>query len=798
MTTSPSSCRTTRASAPEVQVDYPGYRSTRLARARRGRSSRCRRSCTRSTGRSSARMRSSRARRRPDAPARRRAARRADRRQRPRARRGRDGRSAARSSRSGRRTPPAATATTSTSIRRRSTRTSPARAAASPTTTGSYRFVTIKPGAYPWGNHENAWRPAHIHFSLFGRAFTQRLVTQMYFPGDPLFAYDPIFNAVRDPKARALLVSQVRPRDDASPTGRSATAGTSCSVAADARRRSEDMTLQRHPRRRSARTTRSGSAGGRENELVPPDEPARSSCAGSLLDGDGDADPRRHGRDLGRRPSAVGADAARTPTAAFSFVVAKPAAAGGEAPHLDVFVFARGLLRHQRTRDLLPGRARCERRRSGARGARRGRPRDARRGADGEALRFDIRMQGDRADGLLRALSPFAAIFVPDELRGRACRTAPGSRRCSRRSARSRTRRRSRASSRRTRRPRSPQALRAELYDVDALASRAARREPGRAARARDPRAGRRRARALRAPRRDEPGHPRHGGDARRAATRCALIDAELGRRRRRAARAWPRSTGDTVMAARTLLQQAVPTTFGLQGGGLARRRSSRRARGSRAVAAARAARRRGRNARRARRHGLEVLRALRARSSSCASPRSRGTRSAHAVRASSRARSPARPARARRSALDVVLLAQTEVGEVRRGATAAAPRRCRTSATRSSAVLARACARHARANAGVLLECVGAGARARGRRLARGVGGALRRARGDRRRGGGDARGRSTASRSTPSACARTSPPDDAVRGASASALDARQPGGLSRLGRRVRRPRARALPSA
>jgi len=73
---------------------------------------------------------------------------------------------------------------------------------------GRYRFVTIKPGAYPWGNHENAWRPAHIHFSVFGRAFTQRLVTQMYFPGDPLFSFDPIFNSVRDPRSRALLVSR--------------------------------------------------------------------------------------------------------------------------------------------------------------------------------------------------------------------------------------------------------------------------------------------------------------------------------------------------------------------------------------------------------------------------------------------------------------------------------------------------------------------------------------------------------------------------------------------------------------
>jgi protocatechuate 3,4-dioxygenase beta subunit len=73
---------------------------------------------------------------------------------------------------------------------------------------GNYRFITVKPGAYPWGNHENAWRPAHIHFSVFGRSFTERLVTQMYFPGDPLFRFDPIFNSIRNPAARALLVSE--------------------------------------------------------------------------------------------------------------------------------------------------------------------------------------------------------------------------------------------------------------------------------------------------------------------------------------------------------------------------------------------------------------------------------------------------------------------------------------------------------------------------------------------------------------------------------------------------------------
>ena len=72
---------------------------------------------------------------------------------------------------------------------------------------GVYRFVTIKPGAYPWKNHENAWRPAHIHFSLFGTAFATRLVTQMYFPGDPLFQHDPIFQSIPDERARQRLVA---------------------------------------------------------------------------------------------------------------------------------------------------------------------------------------------------------------------------------------------------------------------------------------------------------------------------------------------------------------------------------------------------------------------------------------------------------------------------------------------------------------------------------------------------------------------------------------------------------------
>jgi protocatechuate 3,4-dioxygenase beta subunit len=72
---------------------------------------------------------------------------------------------------------------------------------------GRYRFVTVRPGAYPWRNHHNAWRPAHIHFSVFGPAFATRLVTQMYFPGDPLLPFDPIFNCTADEKARRRLIS---------------------------------------------------------------------------------------------------------------------------------------------------------------------------------------------------------------------------------------------------------------------------------------------------------------------------------------------------------------------------------------------------------------------------------------------------------------------------------------------------------------------------------------------------------------------------------------------------------------
>ena len=73
---------------------------------------------------------------------------------------------------------------------------------------GEYRFTSIHPGAYPWNNHDNAWRPAHIHFSLFGSMFASRLVTQMYFPGDSLLPLDPIFNSVHSERGRQAMVAR--------------------------------------------------------------------------------------------------------------------------------------------------------------------------------------------------------------------------------------------------------------------------------------------------------------------------------------------------------------------------------------------------------------------------------------------------------------------------------------------------------------------------------------------------------------------------------------------------------------
>ena len=237
-------------------------------------------------------------RRRPDPPARRRAARRADHRARPGARRRRPA-GAAHAGRgvAGQRRRPVP-ARPATATRRRSTRTSPAPAAASPTPRAATGSSRSSPGAYPWRNHHNAWRPAHIHFSLFGRAFVQRLVTQMYFPGDPLFGQDPIFNSVRDPAARR---ADDRPRSTSTPpsrSGRWATGSTSCCAAAR-RPRSRTDEDEDHDADagldpvadRRAVLRASGCPGRRPVRGRRRTRPARSGCAARVIDGAGDPVP---------------------------------------------------------------------------------------------------------------------------------------------------------------------------------------------------------------------------------------------------------------------------------------------------------------------------------------------------------------------------------------------------------------------------------------------------------------------------------------------------------------------------
>ncbi len=149
---------------------------------------------------------------------------------------------------------------------------------------GTYRFTTIKPGAYPWKNHPNAWRPAHIHFSLFGRAFTDRLVTQMYFPGDPLFASDPIFQSIRDPERARAAGLGARLGDDHAGVG----ARLPLRHRARRPRRHADGALTVRARRRRrpwGRSSRSACDQGAE-PLAGPDEPAAIRLGGRVLDGE--------------------------------------------------------------------------------------------------------------------------------------------------------------------------------------------------------------------------------------------------------------------------------------------------------------------------------------------------------------------------------------------------------------------------------------------------------------------------------------------------------------------------------
>jgi protocatechuate 3,4-dioxygenase beta subunit len=233
---------------------------------------------------------------------------------------------------------------------------------------GRYRVLTVKPGAYPWGNHDNAWRPAHIHFSVFGPAFATRLVTQMYFPGDPLLAADPIFNCTADEAARSRLVSVfdwdatvagfalgyrfdiVLAGRDATPleaghapleATTSQTVGPFFSIGMDGLKRSD---LAAH-----------GVAG------------ERVAVSGRILDGDGTPVPDSllelwQANAQGRHQE--GSDGyGRVATDAdgrFRFTTIKPGPVPGpggrpQAPHVAVSLFARGLMKRLVTRLYFPG-----------------------------------------------------------------------------------------------------------------------------------------------------------------------------------------------------------------------------------------------------------------------------------------------------------------------------------------------------------------------------------------------------------------------------------------------------------
>ncbi len=243
---------------------------------------------------------------------------------------------------------------------------------------GRYRVLTVRPGAYPWANHHNAWRPAHIHFSVFGPAFATRLVTQMYFPGDPLLAADPIFNCTADAAARGRLVSSF----DWDATVPGFALGYRFDVVLAGR----DATPLEPGRGLEATTSQTvgpffsiGMDGLKLADLAPPGVAGeRVSVAGRILDGDGQPVPdsllelwqaNAHGRyahpaDTQEAPLEPGFHGyGRVATDAdgrFRFSTIKPGPVPGptgapQAPHIAVSLFARGLMKRLVTRLYFPG-----------------------------------------------------------------------------------------------------------------------------------------------------------------------------------------------------------------------------------------------------------------------------------------------------------------------------------------------------------------------------------------------------------------------------------------------------------
>ena len=451
---------------------------------------------------------------------------------------------------------------------------------------GTYPFTTIKPGPYPWKNHRNAWRPAHIHFSLFGTDFTQRMVTQMYFPGDPLFALDPIYQSITDPRARERLVATYDHDVTAArvvhrlPLGHRAHRQP---PHPDARRTS--MTLAPTPGQTVGPFFGYALPYDGGPELVPPGPPDAIRLHGRVLDGAGDPVPDAllelwqadAGRSRSRsEPGSLRRDGftftgwGRAATDDDGPLRVHDAGAGavvpGAAPFFALTVFARGLLDRLFTRAYLPG---DDARSAPTRCSPRYRPAPGDPGRDRGRRAASSSTSGCRATGETVFLTYRARLTLMS-----------GPLLARRRAGRATTSRDAPSSSAMVAVEEAWLAvlgvegasLHADLDDwLDgglaaatprpaATRSIAAGREP--ACRARGRSAG---GSTLAAPRPDQPGRRRHRADDAGARTRSPTLVTRAAPTR--SAR-WPTSPSahrDTPMVARTLTQHAVPTTFGLK-----------------------------------------------------------------------------------------------------------------------------------------------------------------------------------------------------------------------------------------
>ena len=645
-------------------------------------------------------------------------------------------RSATRSSRSGRPTPPAATGTAGTAGRRRWTRTSPAAGARSPTPTGRYEFVTIKPGPYPWGNHPNAWRPG-AHPLLAARPLVRAAARDAdVLPGRPAVPVRPDLQlGARPGGARAhdqpLLASTRRRR-----TGRWPTSSTSCSAAATARRSTRRTDGRpRRPRRPSGPYLAIGLPWA-EGPVADPDG---VRIAGRVLDGAGDPSPTRWSRPgtTTRRRSRA---AATDDEGRWSVQRAAP------RRYLAVHVLARGLLRHlDHARLPRPGArtTRCWRAsrptgvtRCSAAAHRRWLP--IRHPDPGHRARPSSSTSEDLFGGDLRAR------------RGRRDRStgAPGGRRCSTSRRRSRGPAPPRARSRRRRPARSPPpATPGSTTSPRSGARRRARprpssRWPPRCASA--PTSTRTTARPART-----------SLDtammllARRALEAIVADAARRGRRRRGPGRSAPRHAGDGADAAAARAADVVRA----EGGRLADAASRRRSPGSWPCATACSPSRWAGRSAAATRRWPRTWRARSGSRSRCCrgTPTARGPRALAAALGMHGRRAGQDRARRRRCSR------RARSARRARAATAAAPRRWRDKRNPAAAVSVLACAARVPGLVATVLAAHAAGARARRRRLAGGVGHDHRRAAPDGLGRGVDARRCSRGSRSIPGGCART-----------------------------------------